>query len=138
MASVRVLVSACFLSRGGAPWSSSVRRLTSPSPSIYGSGVFFVPRPDPAWRRIRMLNKKEKMALTSIATTTALLRVGSSDPAIGDFPASMGLAPFQGLRRSSGSGAPPTALVRRLSRDLEEGLPCNFLFLLGLSVRTMV
>jgi hypothetical protein len=76
------------------------------------------------------------MVMVFIATTTALQRVGSTDPAIGDFPAAMGLAPIQGLRRSSGSGAPPTAPVRRRSWDLE-GLPCNFMFVLGLSVRTM-
>jgi hypothetical protein len=79
---------------------------------------------------------KVKMVMAFIATTTALQRVGSTDPAIGDFPAATGLAPIQGLRRSSGSGAPPTAPVRRRSWDLE-GLLCNFLFVLDLSVRTM-
>jgi hypothetical protein len=83
-----------------------------------------------------MLNLKVKMMEASSATMAAFLRVGSADPAIGDFPAITGLAPFQGLRRSSGSGAPPTAPVRRFCRDLEEGLLCNFLVLLGLSVRT--
>jgi hypothetical protein len=83
-----------------------------------------------------MLKLKVKMMEASCATTTAFLRVGSADLAIGDFPAVTGLAPFQGLRRSSGSGAPPTAPVRRRSWDLE-GLLCNFLFVLDLSVRTM-
>ena len=137
MASVWCLSSARFPSRGGSPWSSIARRLTSPSPPIYGSGALVVPRPDPRWWRIRRLKTKVKMTLASIVTKTAFLRVGSVDPAVGDFQPATGLAPIQGLRRSSGSGAPSTAPVRRPSRDIEEGVMCNFLLLLGLSVKTM-
>jgi hypothetical protein len=78
------------------------------------------------------------MVLKTCATATAIQRVGSVDPAIGDFPSATGLAPIQGVKRSSGSGAPPTAPVLRPRRDLEEGLLCNFFVFLGLSVRTLV
>jgi hypothetical protein len=85
------------------------------------------------------VKKKVKMAFKlSAMTTMAFLRVGFADPAIGDFPSTMGLALFQGVLRSSGSGAPPTARCLRRSRDLVEGgVRCNFLFSLGLSVRTV-
>ncbi|KAK1574714.1 hypothetical protein QYE76_008215 [Lolium multiflorum] len=100
---------------------------------ICGSVVLVGPRPDLEWRRIRSLNKKVEVMLATSATTTAFQRVGSSDPTIGDFPAATGLAPFQGLKRSSGSHAPPTATVHRPRRDLEEGFLCIFHVLLGLS-----
>jgi hypothetical protein len=90
VALVRVLLSAGFPSRDGAPWSFFVRRPTSPSPLIFGA--FVVPRPDPMWPRIRKLKMKVNTMLTSSATTTAFLRVGSADPAISDFPAATGLA----------------------------------------------
>jgi hypothetical protein len=82
-----------------------------------------------------VLKMQVKMVLIYSATTAAFLGVGSSDPALGDFPAATGLALIQGVKRSSGSGAPPTAPVRRLSRDLE-GPMCNLLLFLDLSVRT--
>ena len=93
-------------------------------------------RPDPV-RRIRSI-KVVEMVLKSSTTVAAFRRVGSADPAIGDFLAASGLTPIQGVKQSSGSGAPPTASVRRPRRDLEEGPCCNFQFLLGLSVRSLV
>jgi hypothetical protein len=136
--SVEVLVSVCVPSRGGALRSFVAPRLTSSRPPVFGSVGFAVPRPVPWWRGIRMLKEiKEKMALTPKATATTFRRVGSLGPAIGDFPAASGLAPIQGVKRSSGSGASPTAPARCPRRDLEEGVTCNFLFCLGLSVRTL-
>ena len=134
-ASVEVLVSAGVPSRGGAPRSLVAPPLASSRPQIYGSVRLLGLRPDPRWRWIRSLKIWLKTALHLPATKTALRRVGSSGPAIGDFPSALELAPIQGVKRSSGSGASPTAPVRRLCRDLgEEGLLCNFFFFLGLSV----
>ena len=93
-----------------------------------------VPRPDPM-RRVRSIKVEE--VIEASATVAALRRVGSADPAIGDFPAASGLAPIQGVKRSSGSGAPPTAPLRRPRRDLEEGPFCIFMCLLGFSVRSL-
>lgn len=125
-------------SRGGAPRSSGVWRSTSSSSRVLGSVVLGVLWPVPQWRRIWSLKTVVKMVVISGATKTALLRVGSLDPAIGDFPVTMELALIQGLWQSSGSGAPPSASARRLCRGVEEeGLICNFRFLLYLSVRTL-
>jgi hypothetical protein len=44
------------------------------------------------WRGIRKLKMKVNTMLTSRATTTVFLRVGSADPAIGDFLAATALA----------------------------------------------
>jgi hypothetical protein len=112
-----------------------VWRLTSPSSSIYGFDPLLVPRPDLARRRIRVKMLEVKMVFDGFAMTAALLGVGSPDPALGDFPAAMGLDPVQGVKRISGSGAPPTAPVRRLCR-VPEGLLCNFVLVLDLSIRT--
>ena len=136
---VRSLVSACSPSGDGAPRGIFVKQLTSSSSAVRGSVEFAVPRPGSSRWWSRCVNLKVKMALNLSATKTALRRVRSSDPAIGDFPVAMGLAPIQGVKRSSGSGASPMAPVRRLCRDLgEEGLLCNFFFFLGLSVRSEV
>ena len=135
MASVEVLVLARVPSRGGAPRSFVVPRLTSSTPQIYGSVRLVGLRPDPRWWWIRSLKIKMKTAFCFPATKTAFWRVGSSGPAIGGFPPASELAPIQGVKRSSGSGASPTAPVRRLCRDLEEeGVLCNFFFFLGLFV----
>lgn len=128
MAAVWSVVAAAFPSRAGVPWSSFVWWPSSSRSSLGRVAALGVPRPDPV-RRIRSIKVVEKML--SSATVAALRRVGSADPAIGDFPAASGLTPVQGVKRSSGSGAPPTASVRRSRRDLEEGHHCNFLFSSG-------
>ena len=135
MAAVKSVVTSASPSRAGGPRSSCVRWSSSLRSSFSGAAVLGVPRPDPM-RRIRSIKVEEMF--DSSATVAALWRVGSADPAIGDFPAASGLTPIQGVKRSSGSGAPPTASVRRPRRDLEEGPRCYFQFLLGFSVRSLV
>ena len=130
------LVSAHFPSDGGALWSFFVLRPTSSGLEVYGSGELAVPRPGSTRRRTRFVKMKMKAISASSASSATSSAVGSVDPAIGDFPLAMGLASIQGVLRSSGSGAPPTASVRRRRRDLEDGLLCIFTFFLGLSVRT--
>jgi hypothetical protein len=76
-------------------------RLTSPSSPVYGSDKFVRPRPDLARRRVRSLKTKVTMVLRSFATTAAPRGVGSTDPALGNFPAAMVLAPIQGELPSS-------------------------------------
>jgi hypothetical protein len=134
--SVWSLVSARSPSGDGAPRSLFVKRPTSSSPQVYGSGVLAVPRPGSTRRRSRCVKKKMKVISGYSASSATSSAVGSSDPAFGDFPLAKGLVPIQGVLRSSGSGASPSASVRRRRRDLEEGLRCIFSFFLGLSVRT--
>ena len=135
MAAVWSVVAAAFPSRAGGPRSSLAWWPSSSRSLLLGVAALGVPRPDPV-RRIRSI-KVVEMVLSS-ATVAVLRRVGSADPAIGDFPAASGLTPIQGVKRSSGSGAPPTASVRHPRRDLEEGPHCYFQFLLGFSVRLLV
>jgi hypothetical protein len=105
-------------------------------PQVYGSGVLAVPRPGSTRRRSRCVKKKMKVISGYSASSATSSAVGSSDSAFGDFPLALGLALIQGVLRSSGSGAPPSASVRRRRRNLEEGLRCIFVLFLGLSVRT--
>ena len=135
MAAVWSVVAAASPSRVGGPWSSCARWSSSSRSRFFGAAALGVPRPDPM-RRIRSI-KVEEMVFDSSATVAAHRRVGSADPAIGDFPAASGLTPIQGVKRSSGSGAPPTAPLRRPRRDLQEGPYCIFMFLLGFSVRSL-
>jgi hypothetical protein len=138
VAAERIFWAAVFPSRGGILRSFTARRPSSLSMWICGSAVLVVPRPDLEWRRIRSLNKKVEVMLATSVMMAAFQRVGSSNPAIGGFPDATALAPFQGLKQSSGSGAPPTAPVHRPRRDVEEGFLCNFRVLPGLSVRSLV
>jgi hypothetical protein len=133
------LVSAGSPSGDGAPRSFLVKRLTSSSLEVLGSGELGVPRPGSTWRRFRWLNKKRKMVSGYSASSATSSAVGSSDSAFGDFPLALGLALIQGVLRSSGSGAPPARLVLRRGRGPEEvdrGLLCIFKIFLDLSVRT--
>jgi hypothetical protein len=59
---------------------------------------------------------------------------GLQGPLFGDFPAAEGLLPIQGLKRSS--GAPLTRPHRRRGRG-PEGVSCNFLYILDLSVSSL-
>lgn len=118
---------------GGALRSSGPERLPSPCSWFVGTTVRVCPSPDLHRRRIRVSKLKKKMVGRSFATALAFQGAGSSDPLTGDFPAAEGLAPYQGVKRSSGSGAPPARSVRRRGRD-PEGPVCNFLFFLDLSV----
>jgi hypothetical protein len=105
----------------------------SPSPCSWfvGTTVRVYPSPDLHMWRIRVLKLKKKMVCRSFAATLAFQGVGSSDPLSGDFPAAEGLAPNQGVKRSSVSSAPPARSARRCGRDLE-GPVCNFFFSLDL------
>lgn len=112
---------------GGALRSSAAECSSSPCSWFVGTTVRVKPSPDLHRRRIRVLMLKMKMVWRSFAMTTAFQGAGSSDPLSGDFPAAEGLAPNQGVKRSSGSGAPPARSVRRRGRD-PEGPVCNFHF----------
>jgi hypothetical protein len=71
--------------------------------------------------------------MLGFAAATAFQGAGSSEPLFGDFPAVEGLAPDQSVKRSNGSGAPPTRLGRR-RRWVPEGPCCFFFRSLGLFV----
>ena len=129
---VRFLVSAVIPSGGGALGSSSASRPTSPSSRIHGSVEFISPRPGSGQRRTRKM-KIWRLMCWFFAATAASSGVGSSEPAIDDFPCACG-----GSRRSKvgelRSGAPSTASASSTSPG-SSGVSCNFAFLLGLSVR---
>jgi hypothetical protein len=119
------------------PLARDLHEERSPSPCswIVGTTVRVYPSPDLHRRRIQVSKLEKKMVGRSFATALAFQGAGSSDPLTGDFPAAEGLTPYQGVKRSSGSSAPPARSDCRRGRDPEEPV-CNFLFFLDLSVRS--
>jgi hypothetical protein len=120
----RVLMSACFSSDGDLRISGVVRSVSS----SWGLLLLACPHPGLVRRRI-WRNKKWRLVFRSFASSSAAQAVGSPELTIGDYPAAMGQASFQGAR-SCGRRPPPTAPVLRRVRDLA-GLRCNFPFFSG-------
>jgi hypothetical protein len=118
----------------GALWSSAAERSPSTCSWFFRAAVRVKPSPDLEWWRIRLL-KKLKMVVMNCATALVVQGGGLQGPLFGDFPAAEGLLPIQGLKRSSGSGsgAPLSRPHRRRGRG-PEGVGCNFLYILDLSV----
>lgn len=120
---VDVLVSVCFPLYGSVLWSFVVVRSTSQHSWLL-ERLKVCPDRD-ARRQICRL----EMMLRSFATTLVFQGVGSSNPLIGDFPTTEGLAPsIQGLKRNIGIGVPPTRRGRRRCWDLERLVCKIFLF----------
>ena len=122
---------------GGAPWSLIVKRTSSGSSPVSGSGEFSDPSPDRSSGSIWIANKKMEVVVWIITVKTMAQGAGLSGPLSGDFPSAEGLLPNPSQKRSSGGGAPPARPGRRRHRDLE-GPVCNFIFVLDLSVRMVI
>jgi hypothetical protein len=120
----RVLMPAFFSGDGGLRISGVVRSVSS----SWALLLLAYPHPGLVRRRI-WRNKKWRMVFTSFASSSAAQAVGSPELTIGDYPAAMGQASFQGAR-SCGRRPPPTAPVLRRVRDLA-GLLCIFSFIAG-------
>ena len=129
---VRFLVSAVIPSGGGALWSSSASRPTSPSSRIRGSVEFVSPRPGSGQRRTWML-KIWRLMCWFFAATAASSGVGSPEPTIDDFPSACG-GSWRSKLEEFRSGAPSTASASSPSPG-SSGISCNFAFVLDLSVR---
>jgi hypothetical protein len=137
VASGRILVQVCVPFGGGARWSFVAVHLLAAYSRILGFVLYIRPPPDPVWRRFRS-KIKVKMKVTFHATMPVSLGAGPPGPLPGDFPAAGGRLPIQAI-----SGAVADPARHRLVHGagvvgVQEGLFCNFLCVLGFSVRSWI
>ena len=129
---------AVVLSGGVAPWSFAADCAPVPCLQLCGSAPHGLPSLDPEQWRIRCSNNLKILMMLTKVMASERQGGGSSEPRIDDFPSAEGLPPIQGV-----SGAAAAARHRHVlfvfgGVEFQRDFVVFSLFVLDLSVRTLV
>jgi hypothetical protein len=103
----RLLVVVVFLPRGGAPVGYGCGSTAFRRSQLGGAVLRIFPEPESVERRLRWLNKRKVLVMSSRSrTTTALQGGGSVELRPVDFPSVRGLLPIQGYRGGATAARP--------------------------------